>query len=314
MAKLLSIVVPVYKVEKYINKCVDSILMALHGFEDQYELILVNDGSPDNCGKICDEYAIRHINISVLHKENGGLSDARNFGINKATGEYIAFIDSDDWVTKDMGKIFDLFKQKPGFDAFQFGYIGVDESGEILKELFYTDNNFSYLDLMTTIAWVKIVRREFIINNDLFFVKGRLSEDVDWSFRLYLSNAKFFISDINFYRYFITREGSIMKTLSLEYINNHIIKSLNECWIMLKRTKVPKSLFKKLRKYLLTQANTTIVYASRFDRQEQEKFVQIFKQNRKLFAPSSFNTWLLYSFIKLFGLRNALKILVRLKK
>lgn len=92
----ISVIVPVYKVEKYIKKCVDSILSQT--FTD-FELFLVDDGSPDNCGKICDEYAEKDNRIIVIHKENGGLSDARNVAIDKANGDYLTFIDSDDYVS-----------------------------------------------------------------------------------------------------------------------------------------------------------------------------------------------------------------------
>ena len=95
----ISVIVPVYKVEKYIHRCVDSILSQT--FTD-FELILVDDGSPDNCGKICDEYAEKDIRIHVIHQENGGLSAARNAGIDwvfaNSDSEWITFIDSDDWV------------------------------------------------------------------------------------------------------------------------------------------------------------------------------------------------------------------------
>ena len=94
----ISIIVPVYRVEKYIRRCVDSILnQTFHDFE----LILVNDGSPDNCGVICDEYAKQDSRICVIHKKNGGLSSARNAGLDIAQGEYILFCDSDDYVAKD---------------------------------------------------------------------------------------------------------------------------------------------------------------------------------------------------------------------
>lgn len=95
----ISIIVPVYKVEKYLRKCIDSILSQT--FED-FELILVDDGSPDKCGEICDEYARKDARIRVIHKENGGLSDARNKGIDEAKGEYIGFVDSDDYIADDM--------------------------------------------------------------------------------------------------------------------------------------------------------------------------------------------------------------------
>ena len=89
----ISIIVPVYKVELFLEECIDSILEQTYR---NLEIILINDGSPDNCGKICDEYAIKDERIKVIHKKNGGLSDARNAGIENCLGEYIAFIDSDD--------------------------------------------------------------------------------------------------------------------------------------------------------------------------------------------------------------------------
>ena len=98
MKDLITIVVPVYKVEQYLDKCVNSIINQTY---KNLEIILVDDGSPDNCGKMCDEYAKNDNRIVVIHKENGGLSDARNAGIEIAKGKYISFIDSDDYVTED---------------------------------------------------------------------------------------------------------------------------------------------------------------------------------------------------------------------
>lgn len=91
---IFSIIVPIYNVEKYLRCCVDSVLA--ENFSD-YEMILVDDGSPDGCGKICDEYADKYPHIKVIHKENGGLSDARNAGIRAAKGDYLIFLDSDDY-------------------------------------------------------------------------------------------------------------------------------------------------------------------------------------------------------------------------
>ena len=96
--ELITIVIPVYKVEKYIDRCIKSVINQTY---KNLEIILVDDGSPDNCPKICDEYAEKDKRIKVIHKKNGGLSDARNVGIEAAKGKYISFIDSDDWIEKD---------------------------------------------------------------------------------------------------------------------------------------------------------------------------------------------------------------------
>ena len=110
---LISVIVPVYKVEEYLNRCVDSILSQT--FTD-FELILIDDGSPDNCGKICDEYAQKDNRVCVIHKKNGGLSSARNTGIDWAfknsNSQYITFVDSDDLITKDyLEKLNDAIKE-----------------------------------------------------------------------------------------------------------------------------------------------------------------------------------------------------------
>lgn len=102
MNNLISVIVPVYKVEKYIKKCIESIINQTY---ENLEIILVDDGSPDNCGKICDEYAKKDKRIKVIHKENGGVSSARNLGLEKSNGQYITFIDSDDWIEEEYCEI-----------------------------------------------------------------------------------------------------------------------------------------------------------------------------------------------------------------
>lgn len=99
MEPLISTIVPIYKVEKYLRTCVDSILDQTY---KNTEVVLVEDGSPDDCGKICDEYSHKDPRVKVIHKKNGGLSDARNCGLDAATGEYISFVDSDDWIDPDL--------------------------------------------------------------------------------------------------------------------------------------------------------------------------------------------------------------------
>ena len=109
MSELISIIVPVYKVEAYLPRCVDSILAQTY---KNLDIILVDDGSPDNSGKICDAYAEKDSRITVIHQANGGLSDARNAGIAVAKGAYLTFLDSDDWVPKEyIAYLYDLLKE-----------------------------------------------------------------------------------------------------------------------------------------------------------------------------------------------------------
>ena len=106
---LFSIIIPVYNVEKYLNKCVDSVLNQT--FTD-FEVILVDDGSPDNCPAICDSYAEKDKRVRVIHKQNGGLICARKSGLEAARGDYIGFVDSDDWIEENMYELFaDMIKK-----------------------------------------------------------------------------------------------------------------------------------------------------------------------------------------------------------
>lgn len=117
--KKLSVIIPVYNVEKYLKKCLDSLIAQ---DEHDFEVLLINDGSPDNCGAICDEYANKDSRIKVFHKENGGVSSARNLGLDKACGEYITFVDSDDFVTLNyVSSIFSFVKQNA--DLTMFGVV-----------------------------------------------------------------------------------------------------------------------------------------------------------------------------------------------
>ena len=138
---MVSVIVPVYKVERYIRKCIDSILK--QSFTD-FELILVDDGSPDKCGKICDEYAAKDKRIKVIHKKNGGLSDARNAGLDYATGGYICFIDSDDWIHKDLLK--DNLERlvSENADVIIFNYVEVFKETSIERLVVKTDNGEKY--------------------------------------------------------------------------------------------------------------------------------------------------------------------------
>ena len=112
MQPLISIIVPVYKVEPYLRRCVDSILNQTYR---NLEVILVDDGSPDNCGSICDAYAKQDSRVKVIHKENGGLSSARNAGLDVMSGAYVGFVDSDDWIEPHMYE--SLLKLMEKFDA-----------------------------------------------------------------------------------------------------------------------------------------------------------------------------------------------------
>ena len=208
----LSIIVPVYKVEQYIHKCVDSILNQT--FTD-FELILVDDGSPDNCGEICDEYAQKDERVRVIHKENGGLSDARNFGLKKAKGKYISFIDSDDWVDLDLYR--DVIDYQEDNDLGVVCFDVYEVKGEKIKynNRFDANKIFTGADALYKIltdeidnsACNKVYKKE--LWEDIEFPVGRCFEDVATTYKVFHKAGK-----VGYYKrayyYYVKREGSIV--------------------------------------------------------------------------------------------------------
>lgn len=197
----LSVIIPIYNVEKYLHQCVDSVLC--QHLEDM-EIILVNDGSPDNCPQICNAYAEKYPFIKVLHKENGGLSDARNEGLKAASGEYVIFMDSDDWWNTNVSvkTMLEEAKKKPKIDMFLFyAYDYIEGEGFFQRD---EHRNFKNIDVSSVKAYyqsllnngnmevsanTKILRRSFLVDNKLFFTPNLLSEDNEWMIRV-LRKAK----------------------------------------------------------------------------------------------------------------------------
>ena len=213
MEKFFSIIVPVYNVEQYLRQCIDSILGQT--FAD-FELILVDDGSPDNCPEICDEYAKKDERVKVLHKENGGLSDARNAGLEIATGEYIAFVDSDDYVAPDMYEsLYNLITQNDCDMAICRAVIvreqdtPIYEDAEDIKIMDSDTANYQmiYKRLFGVNAWNKLYKRKLF--DKIRFPKGLLYEDMATAYAFIGECNKVVYSPMKKYAY-LQRSGSIM--------------------------------------------------------------------------------------------------------
>lgn len=224
---LLSVIIPVYKVEEYLNVCVDSVLAQK---QKHMQIILVDDGSPDRCPELCDAYANRYSNIQVIHKTNGGLSSARNVGLLAAKGKYVMFLDSDDWWNeeKDLFELLRIMEDFSDVEMLVFGSLDYMEDRGITKR---KDNNFFekcqghhtgwdyYIKLeewnnLQETAYTKIFRKEFLMENHLFFQEGILGEDTEWMFRILRCLKKVYIADMNFYIYRYGRVGAITNTVS----------------------------------------------------------------------------------------------------
>ena len=203
---LLSVIIPVYNVEKYLSECIESV----RGYPDT-EMILVDDGSTDNSGDICDSFQDK--NIIVVHKENGGLSAARNTGLQLAKGKYIYFMDSDDYIT-NFGKILDYISVKEceillfdGIGEEYYTHHGLKENTRYTGMECIETQLETYKDYPTTV-WLGVYRREYLLKNDFFFEENLLHEDELWTQKV-LINAKdiyYMHEKLYFYR---QRENSI---------------------------------------------------------------------------------------------------------
>lgn len=210
---MISVIVPVYKVEEYLDECIQSIVNQNY---QNLQIILVDDGSPDCCGKICDDWALKDNRIEVIHKKNGGLSDARNAGLDLATGEYIAFVDSDDWISPQMYEIMLKVLKKERADFIACGivdcYLGktVEHtmpysvgSSELFLERIYRDTVFPVS------AVNKLYRRECWKN--IRFPKGKLCEDAFTTYLL-VDKATRIVQIPDALYFYRIREESIMTT------------------------------------------------------------------------------------------------------
>lgn len=216
MNKKVSVIVPVYKAEKYLERCILSILNQTY---TNLELILIDDGSPDNSGLICDKFAREDTRIKVIHKDNGGVSSARNIGIDVATGEYITFVDSDDYIDTNMLKdLCDLFSEGVDLVVSSVTMITKNDTNIYsMEDRFYTASELmesfclEKFPIITLCApWCKLFKRDIIVNNDLSFNENMsLSEDVVFNMQ-YLSKIKNIVmTSKNYYFYMRDNEESL---------------------------------------------------------------------------------------------------------
>lgn len=240
----LSIIVPVYKVEKYLPKCIDSILAQT--FRD-FELILIDDGSPDRCGAICDEYAAKDSRIKVIHQQNAGVSAARNAGLDIATGTYLGFVDSDDWIEPEMYETMITTAKEKQVDVVVCGleYIGpngaiVIDNGQIdavqkitRKELYLRTYGLSQ-KLYHGALWNKIILRETFSSNRL---SVKITHFEDWLLLLsvYENVKSCILLPESFYHYTTDAESNSSKRINAQKIHlsftafYRIVQKSNTC-------------------------------------------------------------------------------------
>lgn len=219
MNTLVSVIIPIYNVEPYLRRCLDSIIDQTYS---NLEIILVDDGSPDGCPQICDEYAGMDNRIVVIHKENGGLSDARNAGLDICKGDYITFVDSDDWVNEKYIEV--MLDSALKYDAgvvisnYELVYddnhreqnVIVESPMEILTSVQAVKRLFSPNEVLYVIACAKLFARS--IFNEIRFPKGKLNED-EYVAHLFLYNSQKTVVLKRILYYYFQRAGSITATI-----------------------------------------------------------------------------------------------------
>lgn len=242
---LYSVIIPVYNVAPFIEECIHSVrTQSLRDFE----IILVDDGSVDGSGQICDKLATEDVRIRVVHQKNRGVSAARNVGIDLAKGEYLLFLDSDDyWNRQDVLELIEDRRRATQFQVLSFNYVKVC-NGEKSKPYFpacdatassgislqyYMKNG-----LWISSAWNKAISRELFTNGQLRFVEGITAEDIDWSLRLALAADRFdYLGEtVLCYR---QRENSISQSITREKVET-LFSNIDRCCNLLKGCKAEK--------------------------------------------------------------------------
>lgn len=235
MEELISIIIPVYKVEKYINKCIDSIINQTY---KNLEIILIDDGSPDNCAKICDEYAKLDNRIKVVHKKNGGQSEARNVGLDMANGKYIGFVDSDDYIKNDMFEI--LHKNLIEFDA----DIAITNIIKVKKRQKVIEEGYNDIEIYNTTNIMQMLLNNHITNylynklykmelwKDIRLPVDRILEDMDVMYRVLERANKVVCTNKSAYYYLIREDSSISK-VNVK-VTNDLKTAVNKRYLYLK--------------------------------------------------------------------------------
>ncbi|MDE6865123.1 MAG: glycosyltransferase [Alistipes sp.] len=285
----ISIIVPVYKVERYLPQCLDSILGQTF---DDWECILVDDGSPDGCPQLCDEYAARDPRFRVIHRENGGLSAARNSGLRVARGEYIGFVDSDDWVAPQMFERLYRLITEHGTDMAQVGYlkeyIGHPSPKRLVEKIEVVDRKEIVRRIVCgnsipNSVWNKLFRRE-VINSE--FPEGKVFEDATALNRWVRDIQSAVLAPDILYHYRM-RKGSILHTdfsRRIEYLEAYCEREQEMSSLE------PEALSTKERSRLLWGAaiNTAKIIARKMPNSESKmKFMQVILDMCRTFpAPS----------------------------
>lgn len=314
-----SIIIPVYNVEKYLNECVESVLNQTY---KNIEIILVDDGSTDSSPQICDIYAEKDNRIKVIHKENGGSSSARNFGMKAMTGDYVLFLDSDDfWDNNRVLENLSAIVSDENADVVCFGYKefyeNVSESKNVICIPDVSFNGLSSTDRLEILiangiynssSCCKTIKSKVIFDNDIYFVENITSEDIDWNARILLNAQSFSLYNDCFYAY-RQRDDSVthsVKYENLEMLSNNIIECIKIA------ENVQEGRFKDLYLNYVAYQYITFLHSSFLcEKNDKIKYLVDKMKNYRYLLKYNLNrkVKLVYLFNKLFGFKIMYKLL-----
>lgn len=284
MKPMISVIIPVYKVEDYLDKCVKSILDQTYS---ELEIVLVDDGSPDQCPEMCDSWAERDSRIKVIHKQNGGLSDARNAGLDICTGEYIAFVDSDDWIKANMYQIMMETLERENADICACNIISCYPDREVSwgGKVYTVGNSETMLDLLYSdslypvCAWNKLYRKE--LWDGFRFPVGKICEDAFTTYML-LHKAKRIVQITDaLYCYRIRSESIMTSSFSHKKMDEEEAWRKNYEFI---KENYPK-VYRKAYTFYLQSVNSLI---HRIKPEEREQFQEEFRYLRTVMKKNMF--------------------------
>lgn len=286
----LSIIVPVYNVELYLKKCVESLLNQDIPLSE-YEIILVDDGSTDSSGHICDSFVEKHGNIRVIHRQNGGLSAARNTGIAAARGKYIQLIDSDDYLNPNVLRGILCQIEKQDLDILRINYQNVNAAGVIFDPNKYSKpfvdyseevcDGFSFLDERLGYACYAvqfIVRASLLQQERYLFREGILFEDVEWTPRIILIADRIASNPCVVYNY-LYRDESITRTSDLEKKR----KKIDNQFLLIDALSLQANEFRNVKWFegMISQISLAILYSvSRFFPEKRKFYIDVLKKKR----------------------------------
>ncbi len=294
---IISIIIPIYNVERYIHRCVGSVINQTY---KNLEIILVDDGSPDNCGKICDEYAEKDERIKVIHKKNGGLSEARNFGIDVATGEWLFFLDSDDWIYPQTIEKLYASAIENSVSVSMCAYLKTDgEWGSVdtsvEAELWLPKDLYLKKYIISTIACAKLYRKSCF--DEIRYPVGKIHEDAFVTYRILFKQDRIAFIQQPYYACFDNKESitgrpwNADRVVILEALQEHL-----EFFKVMRDSELIEFCEKHFYFYLVKQyteaqkANCKEVCIQL----KRKALSLILKSPQKLFAPN--NIWVIEHF------------------